>query len=109
MNWYENKENKEEFERAARNLKTAFSGRGVVGLAEILRHSCILAPIESEAGRVIHNDRIALIEVLVGPGNMDGLMDKLCDLIVSMQIDSKVPPGESPQEKRREDYELSQK
>ena len=76
----------EESQKAAMNLKAAFSGRGIAGLREILKQGNILSPIRDDEDRILHNDRVAMIEIIVGPQRMDELMDILCDIITKMQI-----------------------
>lgn len=79
---------KSETEKIGSNLKTAFSGLGMRGLAEILKQGNVLAPIKNEEGRVLHNDRIAMIVAMVGPKNMATLIDRLCDVIMEMNNDA---------------------
>jgi len=66
------------------NLRTAFSGKGIRGLSEILEQGNVLAPIDDEAGMVIHNDRMAMIAAIIGPKNMDKLIDILCAGIMEL-------------------------
>ena len=95
-------------EKQARiNLKAAFSGRGIAGLREILSQGYVLAPIrDGTDGIALHNDRVAMIEIMVGPDNMAKLLDYLCKGIVSLlpEQDEEVERGPTAQEKRRADY-----
>jgi len=97
----------DEEKQARINLKAAFSGRGIVGLREILSQGCVLAAIsDGQDGIALHNDRIAMIEIMVGPDNMAKLLDYLCKGIVSLlpEQDEEVERGPTAQEKRRTDY-----
>lgn len=77
-----------EEKRIARALRTSFSGKGMTGFREWLKIGGFLQRIDNDKEMHYHNDRCDIIEVMVGEGNMDKLVDHLCRGIMELSKDA---------------------
>jgi len=81
MTWGERRAEK----KASRALRTAFTGRGVIGLREWLKMGDFLcAPLECEEDMHTYNDRLYTVRLMVGEENMDKLIDYVCKGILEL-------------------------
>jgi hypothetical protein len=76
-----------EMKRLGRMLRTSFSGKGIDGLEVLLKSGCVLDPIGNEREVAMHNDRIDIIYLLVGPEQMPELIHRLCKAILELSRD----------------------
>ncbi len=77
-----------EEKKVARDLRTSFMGTGMRGFAQLLKKGCFLGRIESDEDMHIHNDRAAIIQIMVTEKNMDKLVEHLCRGIMELSKDA---------------------
>ena len=71
-------------DKVSRDLYTAFSGKGVRGLVHVLNTGGVLTALAGESEVALHNDRIELIQLLVGEENYGRLLTALAGEVVRL-------------------------